>query len=82
MHRRLGNNPLVFTAGMFDRFANLTSLLLDDISTSTLPTGIFDSITQLQVLYAATVSVLCRFVCADELCMMVQVAEQHGPDNH
>ncbi len=54
VHRRLGNNPIVFTAGMFDRFSNLTSLLLNDISAATLPTGIFDNLTQLQVLYALT----------------------------
>jgi hypothetical protein len=50
---------------MFDRFSNLTSLLLNDISAATLPTGIFDNLTQLQVLYALTA------VCTLPLCVLM-----------
>ena len=49
--RSIGDNQLVFTSGMFSRFSNLTTLLLDNNPADTLPAGLLSGLSKLEVLY-------------------------------
>ena len=55
MCRSIGDNQLVFTSGMFSRFSNLTTLLLDNNPAEALPAGVLSGLSKLDVLYVLCV---------------------------
>ena len=53
--RSIGDNELLFSSNMFSRFSNLTTLLLDNNLATVMPSGVFNGLSKLEILYVMTI---------------------------